>query len=86
MLGIFVLFLMRENVFQERMIKFLIFDYEHVEKEMSSKSYHAFTKVLYKIFFSCRIKVDSVIYVFNYLKGYPYGKNLGWRRVRVVQL
>lgn len=57
--------------------------YEHVEKEMSSKSYHAFTKVLYKFSFLIGL-VDSVIYVFNYLKGYPYGKNLGWKRVRGV--
>ena len=28
--------------------------------------------------------VDLVIYVFNYLKGYPCGKNLGWKQVRGV--
>lgn len=47
---------------------------------MLSKSYPAFTNVLYKFSFLIGL-VDSVIYVFNYLKGYPCGKNLGWKQV-----
>lgn len=57
--------------------------YEHLEKEMLSKSYPAFTNVLYKFSFLIGL-VDSVIYVFNYLKGYPCGKNLGWKQVQGV--
>ena len=50
---------------------------------MLSKSYPAFTNVLYKFSFLIGL-VDSVIYVFNYLKGYPCGKNLGWKQVHGV--